>query len=249
VVQGGIPYADLRTLFLDVGNTLISMDLARVREELAGCGIRCEMSALRRAEAAARPIVSAALQSGRSTEDLSGFEFYLRAILRQLPSAPDPGAKRRDAVVGELATALLALGKQRLWSYVLPGVREALAGFRAAGLQLVVVSNSDGTVESVLSAQGLRSYFDLIFDSQVVGFEKPDPQIFRLALKRCRAAPDRTLHVGDLYAADVVGARAAGIHALLLDPYGDWTGADCPRLPDLKSLHESIQQARAQQMG
>jgi hypothetical protein len=45
-----------------------------------------------------------------------------------------------------------------------------------------------------------------------------------------------------------MGACAAGIGARIA-PYGDWTGADCPRLPDLKSLHESIQQARTQQIG
>jgi len=39
--------------------------------------------------------------------------------------------------------------------------------------------------------------------------------------------------VGDLYHADVSGARAAGIHGVLLDPFDDWTGVDCDREPDL----------------
>ena len=62
-----------------------------------------------------------------------------------------------------------------------------------------------------------------VIDSALVGYEKPDPRIFAAALERTGADPDRTLHIGDLYHADVVGARTAGIHALLLDPYGDWT--------------------------
>ena len=109
-----------------------------------------------------------------------------------------------------------------------------------AGLQLAVVSNSDGSVESSLVDQGLRSHFSAIFDSHVVGFEKPDPRIFERALEVCGAKPDRTLHIGDLYAADVVGARGAGVHPLLLDPFDDWGDVDCARLPDLTSLGEHV---------
>ena len=49
------------------------------------------------------------------------------------------------------------------------------------------------------------------------------------------ARPERTLHVGDIYHADVVGARAAGVHALLLDPHGDWPELACERAVDLFS--------------
>jgi FMN phosphatase YigB (HAD superfamily) len=52
--------------------------------------------------------------------------------------------------------------------------------------------------------------------------------------------------VGDLYHADVVGARAAGIHAALLDPFGDWPDADCERLVDLTALVERLREARSQ---
>jgi len=240
-----IPFTALETLFLDVGNTLIAMDLEPLRLELSGRGIDAELGALSCAEAAARPILSAALERIVSTEGLSGFAFYLQAILSQLePAAGRLSAAQLHALAEELAAALARLGKQRLWSRVLPGVPAALEGFQAAGLRLVVVSNSDGTVESVLKAQGLRDFFDLVFDSHWVGFEKPDPRIFELALEASQSAPAHTLHVGDLYAADVAGARAAGIHALLLDPHGEWDGVDCARLPDLPALLEALRRAR-----
>ena len=54
------------------------------------------------------------------------------------------------------------------------------------------------------------------------------------------SAPERTLHVGDLYAVDVLGARAAGLHALLLDPHGDWTGVDCDVVTDVPALAAAI---------
>ncbi len=115
----------------------------------------------------------------------------------------------------------------------MPRVPESLERLRRRDLRLAVVSNSDGTVEQSLVAAGLRPFFDAVVDSRAVGYEKPDPRIFHHALGRCDSRPERTLHVGDLYYADVVGARAAGIHALLLDPFGDWTDVDCASATDL----------------
>src|SRR5438876_561774 len=54
-------------------------------------------------------------------------------------------------------------------------------------------------------------------DSQVVGIEKPDPRIFHLALDRLGVRPEEALFAGDIYAIDMVGARAAGIEGKLMD--------------------------------
>jgi putative hydrolase of the HAD superfamily len=107
------------------------------------------------------------------------------------------------------------------------------------------VSNSDGSVEQSLREQGIHGHFHAILDSHHVGFEKPDPRIFRRALEIAGSTPGRTLHVGDLYSADVVGARGAGLHALLLDPFGDWADVDCATLPDLTALHARLEDCRA----
>jgi putative hydrolase of the HAD superfamily len=58
----------------------------------------------------------------------------------------------------------------------------------------------------------------------VVGYEKPDPRIFHVALDKLGVAPERAVHVGDTACADIDGARAAGVRPLHLDPYGF-----CPR--------------------
>lgn len=232
-----IPWDEISTLFLDVGNTLISIDFERVAHEVSASGLVCSAPELRRAEAAARPAVSAWLET-RSTEGEDGFRFFLGAALRALPGATELEEGELAVLVDELAPRLRTPGSShRLWCWVLPGVPEALAGLRAEGLDLVVVSNSDGTVEQGLIEQGLRSFFSAVHDSHHVGFEKPDPRIFEHALAESGADASRTLHVGDLYAADVAGARAAGIHALLLDPFDDWGEVDCARLPDLAALH------------
>jgi putative hydrolase of the HAD superfamily len=115
----------------------------------------------------------------------------------------------------------------------MPQVPEALAAMRDRGLTLVVVSNSDGTAERSLEAAGLREYLHHVVDSALVGYEKPDARIFEHALRQSGARPGHTLHVGDLYHADVAGARSAGINAILLDPYDDWPAVDCDRAADL----------------
>jgi putative hydrolase of the HAD superfamily len=216
-------------VFLDVGNTLVTMDFTLLAEVLAGHGVVAEPTALARAEAAARPVVSRFL-AGASSESRDAFTVYVRAMLDLLGGATD------DVALGVVGAVRGTVPTQRLWSSLLPGVPETLAALRAAGLKLVAVSNSDGTVEDGLSALGLRHHLDHVVDSGVVGVEKPDPAIFRHALALAGASPERTLHVGDLYAVDVVGARAAGLHAVLLDPYGDWTEVDCERAPDLATL-------------
>lgn len=237
-----VPYREIDTVFLDVGNTLITMDLPRIARTLSSRGVTCSATELGRAEAAARPAVSARVAAGESTETVDMFTVYLRETLTRLPAPPAP------ATIGELAAQLArslrpAGGSDVLWNTVLPGIPEALGRLEALGLRLVVVSNSDGTVERSLTRLGLRPFFAAVIDSGVVGFEKPNRQIFEVAIERSGASPARTLHFGDLYHVDVLGARNAGLHAALVDPFGDWEasaaspgGVDCDRFTNLGQL-------------
>jgi len=231
-----IPYADLQFLFLDVGNTLLSMDFDLLRDELGRCGPRVDAGALRRAESAARPAVSAAIRARGTSGSVDVFALYLREILQHTGLRED----RARPVADELADRLHAMPTDRLWSIPLPGVHEALAGFRELGLRLVAVSNSDGTAERSLVRADLRSFFEAVHDSALVGFEKPDPRLFQHALTAAGARPEVALYIGDLYDVDVRGARSAGMHALLLDPHGDWQDRDCARARDLGELLEAL---------
>lgn len=241
----GIPWSELETLFFDAGNTLMSIDFEWVSEELATRGIACEPMELRRAEAAARPDVSAGVSARSEKESLDTFTFYFDLVLENLEAGRALATEARLQLATELTPVFRGGGRTaRLWSWVIPGVPEALAALADAGYRLAVVSNSDGSVESALTDQGLRGHFSYVFDSQIVGHEKPDVRFFEHALEVCGADPARTLHVGDLYTLDVVGARNAGVHPLLLDPFDDWGDVDCARLPDLTSMSEKILRAR-----
>ena len=62
----------------------------------------------------------------------------------------------------------------------------------------------------------------------MVGVEKPDPRIFLMGLAKAQVEPGEAVYIGDLYSVDVLGARAAGMAAVLLDPGGVWGERDCP---------------------
>jgi putative hydrolase of the HAD superfamily len=57
-----------------------------------------------------------------------------------------------------------------------------------------------------------------VIDSTVVGIEKPDPGIFKLALRRIGCPPENVVHVGDMLSTDIAGARGVGIEAVHFDP-------------------------------
>jgi hypothetical protein len=70
-----IPWSEIETLFLDAGNTLVSIDFGWVASLLAGHGVEVEADLLARAEAAARPSLSEWLEEARSTETEDTFHF------------------------------------------------------------------------------------------------------------------------------------------------------------------------------
>jgi HAD superfamily hydrolase (TIGR01549 family) len=245
--KSAVPYATIETVFLDAGNTLISMDYARIATELDALGIGASAADIRRAEAAARPATSQHIAGGKHPDNSDHFAFHLTQTLALLETRTVSGATLDAAALAQsLAATLKKPGEDyRLWSWVLPGVPEALHELRTLGLRLVVVSNSDGSVARALADLGLALHLNAIFDSHVVGFEKPDPRFFTHALRESGAAAESTVHVGDMYYQDVQGSRAAGVHSVLLDPYGDWQVADCERCRDLSEVVERIRRARA----
>jgi putative hydrolase of the HAD superfamily len=103
---------------------------------------------------------------------------------------------------------------------------------RELGVARVVVSNWDVSLRAVLDETGLARMLDGLVISAEVGASKPDPAIFAHALAVAGVAAGEALHVGDTAAADLAGARAAGIRALHLDR----SGADGDALASLAEL-------------
>jgi putative hydrolase of the HAD superfamily len=83
--------------------------------------------------------------------------------------------------------------------------------------QLAVVSNFDGRLRFILQRLGISKFFTHIFISSEIGADKPDPEIYRRALKLIDLKPDEVLHVGDDPERDWEAATAAGLSIFRLD--------------------------------
>jgi HAD superfamily hydrolase (TIGR01509 family) len=226
----------LETLFLDAGGVLLYPNWQRVSDALAGYGVAVAADALARADPHARRQLDDMRTIGTTTDASRGWLFFDLILAHA-------GIQRSDATAAAL-TDLHAYHKtSNLWEYVPPDVGPALEALRSLGLQLVVVSNANGTLRAHMDRVGLSRYFDHVLDSADEGVEKPDPRFFEIALARSGAHPESTTHVGDLYYVDVMGARSAGIDAVLLDEADLRPDANCRRV---RSLSELVTLARAQ---
>lgn len=131
---------------------------------------------------------------------------------------------------------LVAEKEQHLWATTRPWVGETLQKLNLMGYQMAVISNSEGQVEEILHDLNLREYFEIVIDSFVVGVEKPDPQIFEIALERLGWDRNETIYIGDLFYVDVWGANRAGLGAIHIDKLGlypTWDGIHIPSIQEL----------------
>lgn len=83
--------------------------------------------------------------------------------------------------------------------------------------RLLVLSNFDSRLRSVLGGLGLTPYFERIIVSSEVGAAKPHPRMFETALRACGLPPSACLHIGDDARCDDEGARQMGLRSFLLD--------------------------------
>jgi putative hydrolase of the HAD superfamily len=100
------------------------------------------------------------------------------------------------------------------------GAVDLLADLRSSVAIAIVTNNLLGEQQDKLRVCGLTQYVDTLVASEDVGTSKPDPEIFRIALERLGVRADEAVMVGDSWANDIEGARAAGIRAVWFNRYG-----------------------------
>lgn len=83
--------------------------------------------------------------------------------------------------------------------------------------QVAVVSNFDGRLRFILEHLGISKFFARVFVSSELGADKPDPEIFRRAVRLMNLAPNQILHVGDDPERDWQAATAAGLAIFRLE--------------------------------
>ena len=200
----------VETLFLDAGGVLVNPNWRRVAEAFKGQGVSVTAEALQEAEPRAKRSMDT-VEYVTASGDASRAQRYFDLVFDLAGVTASPA---RETALREVRDYH---ARENLWEDVPGDVRAALSRFQAAGLPVVVVSNSNGRLR-----------------------EKPDPRLFEKALGRAGARRESTLHVGDFYEIDVVGARAAGLQAALLDAAGLYPSHDCPRFASLGALADTL---------
>jgi putative hydrolase of the HAD superfamily len=151
-----------------------------------------------------------AIAGPRENDDKDWWRELVDLVLDQ--SAPSLGQLDRDNYF-EIAYEHFA--EAGVWeSY--PEVPDTL-GKLHLHFQLSVVSNFDGRLRMILEHLGISRFFSHIFLSSEIGADKPDPEIFRRALKFINLGADQVLHVGDDPERDWQAAKSAGISVFELD--------------------------------
>ncbi len=227
-----VPSRPYDVVFLDAGGVLVSPHPDPIAARFLDAGFAIDSARL----------LEAHYQGMLAIDDAHAepevFDDYHRAYVRHLGL---DGNQAAAALLQDL------WGRSGLWSQPLPWAAAGLAAIAATGVPIVIVSNADGTVAELLTSTGLLQVgagpgvaVAGIIDSGTVGVAKPDPRIFELALTVAETTADRAVHIGDAYQYDVLGARAAGIDPVLVDPYGLHLNADCHRVASLVEVAELL---------
>jgi putative hydrolase of the HAD superfamily len=221
----------VRAVLLDALGTLLELrpPAPRLRAALREhAGLEVDDALAARAIAAEIRYYRAHLHEGGTAEGLADLRVRCTEVVRA-----ELGDAAGDVSEAALLEALLAA----LEFAAFPDVVPALQALRARGMRIVVVSNWDVSLHERLAETGLAGLVDGAVASAEIGAAKPDPAIFRHALARAGGVePAAALHAGDSLDADVAGARAAGLRAVLVARGGEPAPAGVPAIVSLAEL-------------
>ena len=123
-----------------------------------------------------------------------------------------------------------------------PDARKALEWARRQGHRVFILTDADPYLtRDILPASGITDLWEGVITAAEVGYPKPEPPIFRLALERAGVPPSQAIMIGDSYERDVLGARAAGIpRAVLVDRHRARTIDEVPVITSLDALPAAL---------
>jgi putative hydrolase of the HAD superfamily len=207
--------ASLKAIFFDAVGTLFYLNgtvgdhYARVGSEV---GVVLDPNRLDRAFYSAwnKMPQRAAIDGPRENDDKGWWRELVDLVLDQV--APSLNELDRDNFF-EIAYEHFA--EAGVWEFY-PEVTDVLEKLQPR-FQLAVVSNFDGRLRFILEHLGISRYFVHVFVSSELGADKPDPEIYRRAVRLIDLKPNEILHVGDDPERDWEGATAAGLSIFRLD--------------------------------
>ncbi len=205
----------IKAIFFDAADTLFHLPLgvgyhyALVGEEI---GLKLDAARLDRAFAKAWNSMPkrAPIDGPRMNDDKDWWRTLVDLVLDQV--APSLNEIDRDNF---FEVAYDHFAEAGVWD-LYPEVVDVLEKLRPH-FQLAVISNFDGRLRFILKQLGISKFFSQVFLSSEIGADKPDPEIFRRALRVVDLPSDQVLHVGDDPERDWKAATAAGLSTFQLD--------------------------------
>lgn len=205
----------IRAIVFDVGGTLIypadpvGETYARFARK---CGVKLSPEATTNAFREAFKSCSPRAKGGvpRNGDDRA---WWKQVVAKSMidKSFPDPAAFETF-----FEDVYLHFARADAWG-IYPEALEVLEALRDHGVELAVLSNWDARLHSVLDGCGLGEYLSNRFISAELGWEKPDPAIYRHVIESLRLQPGSVLSVGDDPKNDVEGPKRAGWQALQIE--------------------------------
>ncbi len=186
------------------------------------------------------PAVTGTLLAGLTDRQKEGWTFSADpAVSRAFWNDFYSAAVRELGADGDTVTlvrALYASFSDPANYQAFPDVEPALEALKQEGYILGIISNFEPWLEKLLHQLDLQDYFEHMIISGVVGVEKPHRRIFELALAQAGIPASKAAHVGDSIAADVEGAKEAGITPILIDRHGRHAPEGILKVSDLGEL-------------
>jgi putative hydrolase of the HAD superfamily len=220
--------APLKTIFFDVGNTLLFPDRPNILAPLYQRKLIPTLEQWHATERKTKKEFDDILQQEGKADHSFWYLFYSHLL-------PELGV-HDDALREVLLNATRVSAN---WRDIRPGTRQALQRL-GRRYPLAVISNADGKIANVLESCGIADCFQTITDSGLVGYEKPHPVIFEAPLGGMKVSPEQSLYVGDVYSVDYQGATRAGMQAMLFDVSGAYRESGLPRVESLEELEKKV---------
>lgn len=122
------------------------------------------------------------------------------------------------------------------YNYLFPNTIEVLEYLKPK-YKLHIITNGFQEIQGKkLRNSNIAGYFEQVIDSEMAGVKKPNPIIFELALHKANVASKNALMIGDSLEADILGARASGLHTLHFNAHNEPSHDFCPMIHNLGEI-------------
>jgi putative hydrolase of the HAD superfamily len=226
----------IKAVFFDLYQTLVHYEPPREEIEakvLQNLGIDISPATLVRPLIVADEFIYTEIArrslSARSKEEKTALYLQYQEILLR-----EAGIACSQKVIYSL---LGAMQQAKMDLVLFDDVAPALDELKNKGLILGLISNVEQDMSQTLTRLNLPAWLTVLVTSQEAGAGKPRPEIFRYALERAGVKPAEAIYIGDQYQVDVIGAKGAGMKAILIDRNDYYQNiTDCPKIRSLKEV-------------